>query len=91
MPDINRVIRDLATGVNKILGEGDKKFEALQELSGFFGEADFIEVRGLHAALVKLEKRVQGFTKSLKLEEHGGHGDVIERRREVIGIDVDQP
>ena len=91
-PDINRVIRDLARGVNKILAEDDKKREALLELSGFFGEADLIDVRGLHVAFVELVERIQGFIKSINLEEHDGHGDVMEHQREDERlIEGDQP
>ena len=72
MPDINRVIRDLAHGVNKFMAEGDKKLATLRELSGFFGEADLIDVRGLHVAFGELAERVQGFIKSINIRNMTG-------------------
>ncbi len=69
-PDINRVIRDLAGSVNKVLAEDDKKLEKFEGLARFFGEADFIEARGLHKALLSLSARAAGMASAIKLEEH---------------------
>ncbi|KKL99989.1 hypothetical protein LCGC14_1808880 [marine sediment metagenome] len=73
-PDINRVIRDLARGINKFLAEGDKKLENFQALSGFFGDADFIDVEGLHVSLLDLSSRAHELAELINIKEHEGYG-----------------
>ena len=73
-PDINRVIRDLAKGIDKVLAEGDKRLENFQALSGFFGDAEFVDVEGLHISLLDLSERIAAMAGTIKIEEHDGYG-----------------